>query len=305
MKNIKNILLVLAGLTFSFEVFASSCCGQSAMGLNVLTQRQKLNASLSQSYSNAMGRVYDSDNAFYIWPESKKRILYSTNLSLAYSLSNKYQMFLNSGFQNAEFKDQQYSDRQQNMTDTLLGLTYEFLTEYKYNPYKPTGYVTLFTNLPSGHSVFDSDAGPESINVSGHDQWGLGLGLTLNKIILPWTFLVQVKSLRLFKNEFKNASVDGFFDSSSQFVIGYTVSAINAVLNLSLTQVELSGRDVRYQQLIQTPTSSSTVVGVGFIKPITDQFILSVNYSDQSLLGQPKNTLISQTLSLNLAMNYY
>lgn len=301
----KSLVFFVLIYFFHFKIVASPCCGQSSSGLNVMTLRQSYSLNVTQSYSQALGRVYDSDPSFYVWPDSKQRTLSLTQLAFAVGVAPKIQILVNSAFQTAQFQDGDYQKSQSQFTDTTLGLSYEFLSEYKFSLYKPTGYLTLLTNLPTGQSVFDLDSGPEAINVSGHDQWGFGLGLTLNKVILPWTFLFQARSMYLSKKEFENSEVGDFFDSSFLFSLSYNLAKPNLVLSLGLTQFVLSSRTVQSFRQVHVSGSRSTALQFGILKSITDLLALSLTYSDQTLLGDPENSLLSQTISLNLNVNYY
>lgn len=301
-KTILFLTLIVLPLHF---LKASPCCGQNASDLGVMTLRQKANVYLGQMYGTALGRVYGHSNDFFVWPEEKHRTTHITQLKLSYEIKNRLQFFSNIAYQVGEFKGSGLSQSASQMMDSSVGLTYEFISEYKFSYYKPTVYVSLFSNLPTGKSVFTDNVGTENIGVTGHGQWGAGVGLTLNKVILPWSLMVQLKTLRLFPDSFQNTSVKGFFDSSFQILLGYALPIWNVNINLGMTQLELSERKIQSKEQVLVPNARSTMMTIGFTKPIHENFILSFNYGDQSLIGRPKNTLLSQTFSLGLTYNYF
>jgi hypothetical protein len=299
-----RILLIISLTSLYFnQSIASPCCGQSSSSLGVMTQRQRMNLSVSQSQSSAFGRVYDSSDDFYVWQDSKERIMDSTQLSISYKLNERLQSFFNTAYQVATYKDFGFKQSDQNLTDTTLGFTYEILPEYTFSYYRPTVYLSVFSNLPTGNSIFKGNSGAENISVSGHGQWGVGVGVTVNKIILPWSVLIQVKSLRLVDKDFGNAQVRGFFDSSAQLTMGYALKFLDLNLTAGILSLELSERRVRYQDEFDIPASRSTALSFGIAKPILENMVVAFNYSDQSLIGSPRNSLLSQTVSLNFAYN--
>lgn len=292
---------------YSSFVMASPCCGQNSSSLNVMTLRQDYNVSITQSQMTSLGRVYNATGDFFIWQDSKERSVSITQISLGLKLNERWQMFLGSAYQHSEYQSSGFQQSEKHMMDTSVGVTYELLPEYTFSYYKPIVYMTVFANLPTGHSVFDGQAGPENIKVSGHDQWGLGLGFTLQKILQPWSVMLQIKSLRLFSESFDQTSVEGFFDSSVQFMLGYSLPLWDLNLNFGITQLELSERQLSLSNSsnISVPNSRSTLLNFGLSKNISESMSMALSYSDQTLLGKPKNTLLAQGVNFILTYNAF
>jgi hypothetical protein len=196
------------------------------------------------------------------------------------------------------------------MMDTMVGFTYELWPEYSFSYYKPIVYISGFVNLPTGRSVFEGVAGPENIAVTGHGQWGSGVALTLQKTIRPWSLLFQAKSLRLFEETWGEASVGEFYDSSVQLILGYNLPIWDLNFNFGITQLELSSRKVKLNTDfiltdVRSPNSRSTMLSFGLSRSVTENFNLALSFNDQTLLGQPKNTLLAQGVSVILSYNKF
>lgn len=303
-------LIFAAASLVSLSSYASPCCGQNSSSLNVMTLRQGFSLSLSQTEMQSLGRVYDADNSFFVWPDSKSRDVSITQLSAGLGINERWQLQMVSSWQRASYSSQEFSQTEASMMDTLLGVTYELWPEYSFSFYKPIVYVSLLANIPTGRSVFETGAGPENIAVTGHGQWGGGLAVTLQKTIRPWFLSIQLRSLRLFADSWDETRVDGFYDSSAQMLFGYSLPFWDLNINFGLTQLELSERSVKINSSlvsanIKSPNSRSTMLNFGISRSVTENMNLALNFSDQTLLGQPKNTLLGQSVSLVVSYNKF
>ncbi len=301
-----NIYIFIA---FDFNLaLASSCCGQNSTNLNVMVQRQSYSLNLSHSLVSGVGRVFDPSNGFLVWQNEKSRQVHLTQIGGGFKIDSRLQAFVNAGYQTGIFEEFNFRQAESEMTDTSLGITYELLSEYTFSYYKPTVFITTFINLPTGRSVYEGQPGAENIAVSGHNQWGVGLGVTLYKVIAPWSILIQARSLRLSSKQFGDVNVQSFYDSSVQMILGYSLPFWKLNLNLSLTQMEMSDGSVTSKRVSQSlnfdqdANSRSTALGIGFSRLITEKINLNFIYTDQSLIGRPKNTLITQ--GANIVLSY-
>lgn len=294
----------------SLSSYASPCCGQSSSSLNIMTQRQGFNLSLSQTEMQSLGRVYDADNSFFIWPDSKSRDVSITQFSAGLAMRERWQLHIASSWQRANYLSEGFGQTEVGMMDTMLGVTYELLPEYSFSYYKPIVYLSLLANIPTGRSVFEGRAGPENIAVTGHGQWGGGLALTLQKTIRPWFALIQIRSLRLFADSWGETSVGDFYNSSAQLLLGYNLPFWDLNFNFGVTQLELSDRSVTLDSaLISTnvasPNSRSTMLSFGLSRSLTENMNFALSFNDQTFLGEPKNTLLGQSVSLVLSYNKF
>lgn len=296
-----RLLLICGFLILSRPLWANSCCGQSPASFTILSLEQRLTASSSYSYISSAGRVFNSDD-FYIW-DDKKRIIQAFQLNLASTLASRHQVFLNTSVLQGRYEDQIERASSQHLSDTQLGYTYELLTEYSFSYWKPLIYISAIANLPTGKSIYDDSSITEGADVTGHNQWGAGIGLTLRKVYFPLTITLQLKSLRIFSKEFNTTTVSGFYDNSLAFLFNYALSSYQVALNFGVTMNQLTQREISYSAT--SGVMQNTTLLFGLQKIFSDSWSAGFNYSDQTILGRARNSLLNQTASFNITYNYF
>jgi hypothetical protein len=301
-----NLLLRLLVLLFCFvqsvKLSANSCCGQSPASFTVLNLEQRLSLNLGFAYLRSMGRALHSDE-FLIW-DGKTREIRSLNLNLASSLASRHQVFLNSSLMQGYYAESNMTQTSNHLSDTLIGYNFELLPEYSYSRWRPLIYVSALINLPSGQSSFEPIRLGEGGDVTGHNQWGGGVGLTLRKVYFPLTLTFQARTLYLFAKSFPSVQVSGFYDSSLALLANYDTSIWNLSLNTGLTLTHLSQRRVEPAGETSDVGQNTTVL-LGFQRPLTEQWVVGLNYSDQTLLGPARGGLVlNRGINLNFNYNY-
>ncbi len=286
----------------SQNTLANSCCGQTPASFTVLSLEQSLSITSSYSYSTTQGRVYNSKE-FYVW-DDKKRNLESLQLSVASALSSRQQVFISSAFIQGRYADSFGTGKAQHLSDTQVGYSYEILPEYSFSYWRPVVFLTALANLPTGKSIYDQSLLTEGADVTGHNQWGIGLGLTLKKVYYPLTLTLQLKSLRLFPKSFANLKVSAFFENSVAFLVNYVTSYSSVSINTGITATQLTKRNISTTQ-VSSGVMQNTTVLIGLQKPLLSHWSLGLNYADQTLLGKARNTLLNKTYTLNLNYNYF
>lgn len=299
MERIVLILLLSGSATSSW---ANSCCGQNPTSYAVLYQRQKAMVITNYSSIATEGRV-DSHHEYLVWPESKKRRVDGYQFQAAATVSEWWQVFLATGLLSARYEDDFGTERAQHMTDTQLGLTYEVLPEYAFSAWKPVIYASVFLNLPTGHSIYSPGGLTEGADVTGHEQWGAGAGLTLRKVIHPLVFVMQAKALRLRGESFGKTAVSGFYDLSLAQFITYNSSWWGLSGTLGWTWNQLQSRRIS-QSAIPSGVSEVHTLSASLQKGLTDEVSVSLSVSDQTLWGEAKNTLLNRTYSMSLNYNF-
>jgi hypothetical protein len=280
---------------------ANSCCGQSPASFPVLALDQKVSVNTSYSVSKAEGRIYNPDQ-FVVW-NSKDRQVQSLQLSFAGTFRSRHQFFANTAFLRSDFKDLYQNDHAQSFSDTQAGYTYEIVPEYNYSLWRPLIYTSLLLNLPTGKSIYDNTQLGEGTDVTGHNQWGLGVGFTIRKVFFPVTLLLQGRTLQMLKKQFSNVEVGSFYDSSLAMLGSYSLSWQAVTLHLGITTNHLSSRTLNAS--IESQSMQNTSLLIGLQKSMNDSWTVGFNYSDQTLLGPAKNSVLNKTLTMNLNYNYF
>jgi hypothetical protein len=295
-----SLLMMVIGPT---RALASSCCGQTPTSYLVLYRHQKYSLSPSLGYTQSLGRVYESKD-FNVWSKDKQRTVQTMNLNAAVSLGESSQFFASSGYLAATYTEQGASSSAGHFSDTQVGYSYELLPEYTFSPWKPVIFISALVNLPTGHSIYDRNELSEGSDVTGHDQWGAGLGMTARKVVFPFTLVLQGKVLRLLDKDFGTVRVSGFFDSSLAGFATYATRLWDISFTGGLTYNELTSRRLSTIAQPSAPTKVTTVI-FSVQKPISDAVSMSFAVSDQSLLGSPQNTLLNRSYNMNISYNYF
>ncbi|NQZ02521.1 MAG: hypothetical protein HRT45_17820 [Bdellovibrionales bacterium] len=301
-------LALIAGVFAAEFASANSCCGQGPASFSVLAMQQRLVMSTGVSAIEAQGRVLGEDNDFFLWPR-KRREIRSARLNLASAFADRQQVFLNTAWMQGSYSDSEESGEASSLSDTLVGYTYEVLPEYSFNWWKPNLFVTALVNLPTGHSIYDRTELSEGADVTGHGQWGAGLGVTLRKVYFPLTLTLQLRAIQLIPERFERAEVESFVDSSLALMAGYATRLWGVQLNTGITQNHLSERRAmpipRGARLMSAGVSQNSTVLLGLQKAIDEQWSVGLNYSDQTLIGPAVNSILNRGVSLNLDFQYF
>lgn len=303
------LLLTFIKWFFTASAFASSCCGQSPASYNVLSMNQRLSVSAGLSYSQTYGRYRhfsSSESGLEVW-DDKKRESSSLLFNVAGALDSRQQVFINTAVVQGRYSDEVGKEQSTHLSDTLVGYSLEVLPEYTFSYWRPLVYMTGFINLPTGYSTYEMELS-EGADVTGHNQWGVGLGITLKKVLFPWTLTLQARTLQLFAKTFGSVGVSDFYDSSAMLQVNYSSRLLGLQWNGGVTFNHLSERTIESDEgapLVPSETSQNFVVVVGIQKPVTDECAAGITYSDQTLLGPAKNSLLNRSIGLNLVYTYF
>lgn len=303
------LLLILALSSWFPSAFASSCCGQSPASYSILSMNQRLSVSSGMSYTRSYGRYRHfagGNEGLEVW-DDKKREVTSLLLNVAGTVAPRQQMLLNTAIVQGHYSDESGSERSNHLSDTLLGYSYEILPEYAFSYWKPIVYVTGFLNLPTGHSTYEMNLS-EGTDVTGHDQWGAGLGLTVKKVYFPWTLTLQGRTLQLFAKTFGDVRVSDFYDSSLALIVNHSSRFWDLQWNGGVTFNHLSERTTERVEgipLDSSEASQSFSLLAGVQRPVGKNWGAGISYSDQTLLGPAKNSILNRSINLNLNYNYF
>jgi hypothetical protein len=299
------ILFFYLGLTES--VSASSCCGQSPAQFTLLQLGQKLSVGYALTSLQTQGRVFDDPKEFFIW-EDRSRQMYFHSLDLATEFLPRHQLFVRTAFVTTQFQLQGLQERSQHMADTQVGYSYEILPEYSYSPYKPKVFATLLLNAPTGLSIYDGGQITEGAGVTGHNQWGVGGGLTAFKTWQPWTLTLQSRVFQMIEKSFDQVQVSSFLDHATTLGVSYSdfLSGL-IILNLSWNEItpRWSAPSARPESAIRSQGGQFVNLVFSFQKPWGENWVTGISYLDQTLLGPARQTLLNRSFIFNLNFNYF
>ncbi|MCB0357190.1 MAG: hypothetical protein KDD40_09290 [Bdellovibrionales bacterium] len=301
---VKKPLILLSLLFFgaSKNVFASSCCGQNISSFNILHKNERLNVGLGYSYATTLGRLREDSRRYYVWKSDKQRQVKSINANFTGSVNDSWQWLAMSSALDISYQQEGYQENYNHLSDTLLGTTYEAVSEYTYDPIKPTVYVSFLLNLPTGNSASDKVTLTEGAGVTGHNQWGAGFGVTLFKVWQPWQLKLQSRSLVLLAKEFDNQQVSNFYDHLLSAFLTYNSHWLELYFSGGLSWSMITKKEVNG---IRASDSEVTTNMFSVGRVFGETLSVSFNFSDQSLFGESKNVLINRTYALTFNYNIY
>ncbi len=301
------VRILIAALLFMTGVLgeASSCCGQSPASFTILSLEQRLSLSTSYSVIQTAGRMMPlrGNDQFFLF-EDRSREVQALNLNVASGFATRQQVFVTTSLMRGLYQDDVGRETSQSLSDTLVGYSYEALPEYRFSYWKPVVYLSVLANLPTGRSIYDTSSLTEGAGVTGHNQWGAGLGVTLKKVYFPLTLTLQMKTLQLFPETIERTKVSGFFDSSVAFLVNYASPFWNVALNGGITFNHLSPRTIESSRTSSLEMQNTSVL-VGLQRPITESWGAGITYTDQTLVGEARNTLLNRTYTMNLNYTYF
>ncbi len=280
-------------------LWASSCCGNSTANFQVLNNYENWSLEVVSSWFKTKGRVLEDSSQVYGYWNGEKRDQQVTALSLARTFSDRWQGFLNGRYFQNSFHSNSFYQSFAGVSDVQGGVTYNLWPQYTYSIWHPDIYLSLIVNIPNGNSIYNSLGYREGIGVTGYNQWGHGLGLTLFKSWQPWQARLQMKVLHILGKSFGEIDVSNFFEGTVSGLISYNFPYIT--FNMGWTHEFIENRTVNYQE---TGRVSVTSAQFGLLKTMTDVSKIVLQYTDQSLLGPAKNTYINSGLSVGWIQNF-
>lgn len=297
-----RVLLILLISFVCESARANSCCGQSPASFTVLALEQRVHLTTSYSLIQSQGRVFGSDE-FYVW-EDKEREIRSLQLNLAGAIAHRQQLFLTTSLLEGRYSDAYENGTSQHLSDTQLGYTYEVLPEYSFSYWKPVIYLSAIVNLPTGRSIYEPSKLSEGAGVTGHNQWGAGVGLTVRKVYFPLTLTFQAKSIKMFSKRFDAVQVSDFYDNSFALLGNYATGFQEITANFGVTVSQLTERRIE-PAFTTSGIMQNTTLLLGLQRPFGEEWSGGLSYSDQTLIGRARNTILNRSYTLNLSYNYF
>lgn len=277
--------------------YAASCCGGGSSFPGLITGDYKAQVGFSVSQQNELGKAYDEGNYVY-YEKNKKRIRQNYSLYMSSMISERAQIGAKATFIHTDYKNPSLSESESIIGDSEVSFGYEFLQERSFSWWRPRGFIFTATTIPTGKSNYDSKTSLYS-DVSGKDQWAQSLGLSFIKIIRTWDLL----SLMQVGNRFAANKGDTKISDSQFFstLIGAGISPFNSAfrLGINLSYFQESSKEVHFgSKLIRTQKEYYYEMTSSLSYAYDPDFSITLNYSDQSILGPAQNTTISRSVGM-------
>jgi hypothetical protein len=286
---------LLISITLSAtQALASACCGGNFSGPALITGDDQ--ALISQTYS--YGRIQTDVEASGLWrkldtPES----LETWSLQASHVFWDRWQ----AGLGVPIIKRSRDGESSSGIGDTAATLGYEYLPDWEYHPIRPKGVGYLQLVAPTGRSVQETES-PLQLEARGHGFWALGIGTSLTKNFTRWDLFSTLAVHRSFEKNYANSQSSGQlmpgWGESIGVGAGYHLG--NYRLGSSILWNYEDAVEVRGSAPMSGAPQRFVTAAASLSYAFEHEWSLTAQYSDQSLLGSPSNTTLSQNFSLQI-----
>ncbi|MGE9744102.1 serine protease spb1 [Bdellovibrio bacteriovorus] len=288
---------LLAALLFlsGSPTLAASCCGGSFSfpALILGDDRAQITGTLSQSEitddvlaSGKWIRRKDDNRAQMIKLEGA--VLFSDSLQGGFSLP-------------MHSKNSSTSNTSSGLGDVSLYLGHETFPELTYSVWKPRGVTFLQMTAPTSPSIYDSALNASDIR--GRGFYSLGAGLALIKAWKVWDFNF---SSEIHKSFARTASGEAYNGEATIRPGWGTTQSLGLGWNRGDFRLGSSLAFLYEEPIaISGSTSSNGHAQKNFTLSIAGSYMINlesavtVSYADQSLIGNPVNSSLSNTINLS------
>ncbi len=286
------IALLLLGT--SPKVFGAACCGGGFAAPSLIAGDDKAMLTGSYQYSEIRKDVY----ADGMWRRRNYGESFETfRVEGAHIFRDRFQ----TGFSLPLIKRAREARSSSGAGDIAATLGYEYLPDWDYNPWRPKGLGFVQLTAPTGHSVYESDS-LYQLDARGRGFWALGAGTLLTKIWGRWDVFTNFDAHRSFSKRYSNSGSRGSLEPGWGGNLGvgggYNLQSFRFGSSLIWTyedpvkvrgSVSSAGSAERY---------ATASLMVSYLQ--SDQWAGTLNYSDQSLFGDPVNARLGQSVTLQI-----
>jgi hypothetical protein len=275
--------------------WSAACCGSSFAVPSVITSEDKAQI----SYSYVWSKIHADVNTNEEWTRRSDKDLTQTHkIEAAHVFSEHWQSGLSLPF--IERKNSSHiKNKSSGPGDAIFQIGYEYLPDWDYNPIRPKGIGYLMAVIPTGKSIYESETS-SGIDARGKGFWGLGIGTILVKTWEDWDASCNIEVHHYFSRTIKNSNTDGRVHPGA---------GISGSLGGGKSWNDLRIGGLIHWLYEKATTVSGTTNSEGALKRnATGTFLISyamnlnqsliVNYSDQTIFGDPYNTSLSKSFGI-------
>lgn len=211
----------------------------------------------------------------------------SMRVDVAFLVSDSWQTGISSSIANGR--------GQWGLGDTQAVTAYEFLPELDFSVWKPKGLWFFKLTFPTGNSIYDDGY----TNLMGRGFWTPASGLLFTKIIGSWDFSLAGEIHKSLDRKSGATLIVPGWGTIASLDFGYSYRSVRLAFAISSA----------YEEPIATSNDrgNEQAFAEGSLKlnySVTDNYILSLAYSDQTWFGNPMNTALSRAVNVNLAKTW-
>lgn len=285
------IIIVLGART----VWAAACCGGGLSVPTIIISDDKAQFSASYGVTDVTIDNVDSQGIWRRWDQHQK--VQTLKIEGAHILADRWQAGVSVPVVTRQYGEQSYSG----LGDVATSLSYEYLSDWNYNPYRPKGIGFLQLNLPTGKSRADSEVG--GLDSRGNGFWSVGAGTMLSKSWTVWDVFMMLEWHRSFGKNINTSMIQGEVrpgnGSNIGFGFGYNWSMYRA--GFSVTQ---TSEDAIKIESVNGTTEQGlerwATMALSFSYLQSETWSWTLSYADQTVFGDPLNTSLGKSLGIQI-----
>lgn len=285
-------------LLLSRSAFSAPCCAGNAQFPTIIAgdDRQQITSTFSFSGVPAEATVDGQIKYRKAEDSENSKVL---RLDFAGLISDRFQLGLSLPWiqRTRERKAKDYSAS--GLGDLTGTVSYEFLPEWSYNPWKPRGYLFLNATAPTGGSVWDAQE-MFKIDSRGKGFWTLGFGTLLLKTLGNWDFSFLFEGHQGLSRSITNAVGEltllpgwGF---TSQVGFGFSPQGGDLRIGSALSRSFETATQTKgvFSGKGEDMALWSPSVQVSYL--LSEDMAINLSYANQTLLGGSQNSALQETL---------
>lgn len=293
---LSSFFLVILSANYAWS---AACCGGGLSVPTMIISDDK--AQFSASYGNTQVTV-DNVDAQGIWRQwDQHQQVQTIKLEGAHIIGDRWQVGASLPVMTRQYGGVSYSG----LGDIATSLSYEYLSDWNYNPYRPKGIGFVQGIIPTGKSRVDSEVG--GLDSRGNGFWAIGAGTMLTKSWTVWDVFVSLEWHRSFAKNVNTSLVQGTVrpgrGSNIGFGAGYNWLAYRAGFSLTRTQEDPIETTLASSHSWQGEERWDTMtLTLSFLQ--NEQWSWTMSYSDQTVFGDPLNTSLGKSLGIQWQLRW-
>lgn len=279
------------------RVDAAGCCGGNFAVPSVITNSERSLLTSTLGYEHPHTEVL-SDG---IWRRrADDEVTQSLKINAAYAVSERWQL----GASVAGYKRDQHAategavgaggadgaasaDSASGFGDSSIQAAYEYLSDLNYSRWRPKAIAFTQVTLPTGQTA-GTNTDASGLNVGGRGFYSAGLGTVLLKDFGRWDVLALGEVHRSFPARGVRPGWGGSLGAGGGY--NWRNWRLGCMILSSYEDALRSDVPSLVAATASQLTSASLMIGYR----ITDEWAVSISYTDQTLLGSPLNTGLSR-----------
>lgn len=280
--------LILLSL-FTFNTYASSCCGGGANIPNIILGDHQWEAKLAYTNSTITNEALVSGKIESV--NAKNEVTETISLKGSYLLDSYFQIAMDLPIKKRTVESTAKESSTTEVVDPNIQVTWEFLPELTYSLLKPRGFIFFKQLFPNGNSIYSYDDPLLSDSLS-RGVFESTIGFAFYKLVYDYDYSLTLEGHYGFDREIDGKEVSPGLGYSSSLGLGYSPNT-KLRLGSSLTYwqdsaVEIDGVEGENKYYLSTSLNLSYMF-------TTSSVVL--NYSDETLFKVAKNTNLAKAIS--------